>query len=236
MGMWGLVATAFVVGLSGAMAPGSLLVVVVTETVRKGFWAGPAVLAGHFVTEASMVGLLALGLGRVLAYRAAFGVIGLVGGAMLFWFGWTAWKTARSATLSFDGRAVVSPGDGEAEAGGRPLPAGRTPDRRRGLWSAGVAGVAASISNPYWIFWWATVGAAYVAAGMSYGVAGPATFYVGHISADAVWYLLVSFAVSTGSRFLSGKFYRGILYACGMFLFLLGAHFLKVGFGSVTGR
>ncbi len=229
MGIWELVATAFVVGLSGAMAPGSLLVVVVSETVRKGFWAGPAALAGHFAMELGMVSLLALGLGRVLSDRAALGAIGLIGGFMLFWFGWSTWKTARSATLSFDGQAG-SPPDVDLTAPGTAVSRGGS------LWRTTLAGMAASVSNPYWILWWATVGSAYVAAGVRYGSIGPATFYVGHISSDAAWYVLVSLAVSTGARFCNDKVYRGVLYACGTFLFLFGAYFLKVGFGFVTGR
>ena len=112
MGIGSLISTAFVVGLSGAMAPGSLLVVVVTETVKKGFWAGPVAVLGHAVMEVIMVSLLALGLGQILSYHAALGVIGLVGGLMLFWFGWGTVKTARSATLDFDQAAKPDTGAG----------------------------------------------------------------------------------------------------------------------------
>lgn len=212
-----LIATAFVVGLSGAMAPGSLLVVVVTETVRKGFWAGPVVLAGHAVTEVIMVALLALGLGKILIYRSALGVIGLTGGIMLLWFGWGTWKTARSATLSLDAGTAATALRG-------------APRRRdKGMWSTALAGMVASVSNPYWVLWWATIGAAYVASGMKYGAIGPATFFVGHIASDTTWYVLVSLAISTGTRFVSDKVYRGVLYVCGAFLFLFGAYFLRLG-------
>ena len=68
MGILGLISTAFLVGLSGAMGPGSLLVVVVTETVRRGFWAGPSAIAGHAAVEIAIVCLLRVGLGKVLAH------------------------------------------------------------------------------------------------------------------------------------------------------------------------
>ena len=223
MGIGGLITTAFVVGLSGAMAPGSLLVVVVTETVRKGFWAGPAAVMGHALMEFIMVSLLALGLGKILAYRAALGITGLVGGLMLFWFGWGTWKTARSATLDFDRPSATTP-------------AALSPTRKD-LWGTALAGMAASISNPYWILWWATIGAAYVATGMtSNGVLGPTTFLAGHLAADIAWYALVSLAISTGVRFFTDRVYRGILYVCGTFLFLFGAYFLKVGLAFVAGK
>ncbi len=219
MGIGGLLSQAFVIGLSGAMFPGSLLVVVVTETVRKGFWAGPATVAGHAVMEAIMVFLLSLGLGQILSNHAALGVIGLLGGLMLFWFGWSTVRLARSATLDLDQAAK-----GQSRAG------------TRGLTSTAVAGMAASISNPYWILWWATVGAAYVASGMtSHGPLGAATFLTGHLAADMSWYVLISLALSTGARFFNDKIYRGVLYVCGAFLFIFGAYFLKTGIQFVLG-
>lgn len=213
MGIGSLLTTAFVIGLSGAMAPGSLLVVVVTETVRKGFWAGPAAVAGHAVTEVIMVFLLSLGLGRILSHQTALGIIGLLGGVTLFWFGWGTLKFARSATLDFDKAA-----SGQSRAGAP------------GLASTAVAGMAASLSNPYWVFWWATIGAAYVASGItSAGTVGAAAFLTGHLAADLLWYVLVSLGLSTGAKFFNDKVYRGVLYVCGAFLFIFGGYFLKSG-------
>lgn len=215
MGILGLISTAFLVGLSGAMGPGSLLVVVVTETVRRGFWAGPSAIAGHAAAEIAMVCLLRVGLGKVLAYGQVLGTVGLLGGAMLFYFGYGTVKTARTATLSLN----------VGEAGtGKPTIRGL-----KGFVSTAVAGMAASISNPYWIIWWATVGAAYVATSSGYGPIGPAAFFTGHIAADLAWYSLVSLAIATGTRFFNDKVYRGILFVCGTFLFLFGAYFLKLG-------
>ncbi len=218
VGILGLISTAFVVGLSGAMGPGSLLVVVVTDTVKRGFWAGPAAIVGHAAAEIAVVALLRLGLGKVLAYEKVLGAVGLIGGAMLFYFGYGTVKTARNATLSLE-RAAESARTSGTGSG-------------KGLLSTAIAGIAASISNPYWILWWATVGAAHVATSTSYGAFGPAAFFAGHIAADFAWYSFVSLAIATGTRFFNDKAYRGILFACGIFLFLFGAYFLKLGMES----
>ena len=227
------------------MGPGGLLVVVVTETFRRGFWAGPAAIAGHAAVEVAMIFLLNLGLGKVLAYEKVLGAIGLIGGVMLFYFGYGTLKTAKVATLALgtqEGTSSGSPpenGAASEPAGMRPRDASeRRDDFRAGLRTKGfagtaVAGMAASISNPYWIIWWATVGAAYVATSAGYGVAGPATFFVGHIAADLAWYSLVSFAIATGTRFFNDRVYRGILYVCGSFLFLFGAYFLRLGVSNL---
>ena len=220
MGIWGLISTAFVVGLSGAMAPGSLLVVVITETVKKGFWAGPAAGGGHAATELLMTVLLAQGLARALSYPAVLGIVGLLGGLVMMWFGWGTWKTAKVATLAFDKGPVLS--------------SSSTRDGGGSLWKTALAGAAASVSNAYWVLWWATVGAAYVAAALGKGTVGPAAFYLGHILSDFAWYAMVSLAVSTGARFLNDKVYRGVLYVCGAFLFVFGAYFLKTGYGFIA--
>ena len=54
--------TSMIVGVSGAATPGPLLIVNITETARRGFWAGPAVALGHSLLELVTVALLSLGL------------------------------------------------------------------------------------------------------------------------------------------------------------------------------
>ncbi len=225
MSIVGLMVTAFVIGLSGAMAPGSLLVVVITETVRHGFWAGPLAVAGHALVEMIVVVLLSLGLGAFLAYDSVLGVIGLLGGLTLFYFGYATWQTAKTATLSLDSAS-------SQQAAGF---TGQRQQRYDGPLRTAAAGIAASVSNPYWIVWWATIGAAYVGTGAKIGPLGPVTFYLGHIASDLVWYTLISWAIATGRRFINDKLYRAVLCVCSVFIVLFGAYFLRLGFRFVTG-
>jgi threonine/homoserine/homoserine lactone efflux protein len=89
-----------------------------------------------------------------------------------------------------------------------------------------IAGAAVSISNPYWILWWATVGLMFFSALASNAFVIVGAFYLGHISGDIIWYMLVGGAVSTGRKLLSPKVYRAIIGVCGVFLIWLGATFL----------
>lgn len=224
-GLAGLFATAFIVGLSGAMAPGSLLAVGVSESLRRGFWAGPLITLGHALLELLMVVILVLGLGQFLEYPQVLGFIGLAGGAMLLWFARATWETA--------GR---SPSIQELQNAGSSLeaaPAGRA--RQRDCLRVVSAGIAASIANPYWILWWATIGAAYVATAVNYGPLGVTVFYCGHISSDFAWYSLVSWTVASGKRLINDRVYRNIMYACSVFLFLLACYFLQLGARFVLG-
>ncbi len=216
LGITGLLVTAFVIGLSGAMGPGSLLVAVITETMRYGFWAGPVAILGHAAVEIVVVALLSLGFGTFLAYDTVLGAVGLLGGLTLLYFGYGTWRSAGTATLDFNMPKITSP-------------TSKTADTTGGRMHTAALGIAASVSNPYWIIWWATVGATYVAAGTKLGPIGPITFYIGHIAADFAWYTLVSWACATGKKFINDKAYRAILYTCSILVFVFGAYFLQLG-------
>ncbi len=45
----------FVIGLSGAMAPGPLLTITIAESIKRGPWVGPLIVLGHGVLELTMV-------------------------------------------------------------------------------------------------------------------------------------------------------------------------------------
>ncbi len=203
MQLWllaGIPVSSFIVALSGALMPGPLLTVTVSEAARRGFWAGPLIIVGHALLEAALVLTLLAGLGVWLHRPVVLGTVGLLGAGMLGWMGVGLLKASRHSVLQFDP---------EAEAGMHPV----------------VAGVLMSAANPYWLIWWLTIGLGYVLFSMKYGLLGVALFYLGHILADFAWYTLVSGAVAQGRRFLSDRYYRGFLAGCGVFLFGFGGYF-----------
>ena len=204
--------TAFIVGLSGALMPGPLLTVVIGQAVGRGFWGGPRAVAGHGFLEASVVVALALGFGRALSQPVVTGSIGVAGGLVLVWL---AWQTGRGA-----GRVA----DQLSDLGG-----GLTGQVPAGLTDPFWAGLAASAGNPYWVLWWATVGAGYVATALGQGPGAVAAFYGGHILSDAVWYSAVAGAVVGGRRLLGRAGFKLILISCAVFLAGLGLYFFASG-------
>jgi len=92
-----------------------------------------------------------------------------------------------------------------------------------------LAGILTSISNPFWMLWWATIGLGYITLSLRSGYIGLTSFFTGHILADLVWYSLIAAAVAGGKKFLSDGVYRAILVACGVFLVGLGGTFLYYG-------
>lgn len=80
--------TSFLVGLSGALAPGPLLALDIREPTARGFWAGPYIATGHSLLELLVVVLLAVGLLRFIEGGVAFSVIAICGAIFLLWIGW----------------------------------------------------------------------------------------------------------------------------------------------------
>ncbi len=215
MGIGGLLATAFVVGLSGAMMPGSMLVVNIGEAARRGWLAGPLVVLGHALLELILVIMLVLGLETTLSRPVVAAGIGVVGGLVLLWMGYETVKGAYTGTVSM---AAVDAAATAAATG-----------QGSGWWRPPVAGAVASLSNPYWLLWWATIGAGFVVTAGAQGPVAVSAFYIGHISADLFWYTLVAVIVATGKRFMTDTLYRGILGTCGVFLIILALYFLNQG-------
>ena len=85
MGEWlAVAAVAFGVGLSGALSPGPLTILAMREGARRGWVAGPFATAGHAVTEAITIVLLALGLSAYVGPESSVTTaISLIGGLVL---------------------------------------------------------------------------------------------------------------------------------------------------------
>ncbi len=206
----GIFISSFTVGMSGALMPGPLMTLTITESSRRGFWAGPLLIAGHAVLEGALLVLLLAGLGPILRRDMVVGAVGLVGAGILLWM-------AAGNLLALPRLKLQL----TASGGG-----GRSPV---------LAGALVSLSNPYWVLWWATVGITYLNLSQRYGTVGLVCFYAGHILSDLLWYSLLSLGIARGRRFLSDSAYRLIVGACSLFLVGLAAWFAIRGAGRLFG-
>jgi len=189
----------FVIGLTGALAPGPTLVATINASINGDWMTGLKVSLGHAIVELFIIILILLGLATIaLPYTS---VIAGVGGIALIVFGALTIMGSRQATMSASPNQPVS--------------------------NPYVAGLVTSAANPYFWIWWLSVGSAMVIAGLEGGLVLAGAFMIGHWSADTVWYTLVSSGVSQGRTFLSDTAYRNIMIFCGIFLILFGIYYLS---------
>jgi threonine/homoserine/homoserine lactone efflux protein len=201
--------SSFIIALSGALMPGPLLAVTIRDTSRRGFVAAPLLVLGHGILELGLLALLILGLAEWLKGETATIAIALAGCGALLWMAVGMAREVRS--LRFDAGTAKKESVQAGEAGGYLRPV--------------ADGVIASISNPYWSLWWATIGLGYLALSRGQGLSGVAFFFAGHILADAAWFLFVGLTVSAGRGWFTDRIYRGIVGACAGFLFFFALSF-----------
>jgi len=188
----------FLIALSGALAPGPLLAVVIAETPRRGFKTGPLVIVGHGILETIMVVLLLLGLSKFLNTPFLIKITGTLGSVILFYFGVKLLITTPEIELSSPAKSS------------RNLP---------------LLGITMSLANPYWTIWWLTIGLGLLLTAQKVGLIAILFFFLGHILADFTWYSLVSFSISRGKKLLTAKRYKILITLCGLTLISLGIYF-----------
>ena len=201
----------FIVGFSGAMMPGPLLAVGISETPKHGWRTGPIITVGHAIAEIGVVLVLMLGVVAIAHNSTVTKIISIVGGVALIFMGvMMFWDTIKNK-VSYD--TVNS-----AEKVKSRLLAGK--------------GITATLSNPFWWVWWGTVGLALLVDSQQAGIKGPVVFYFGHILSDLVWYSAVSIILWQGRKLLMGTPLKVLLSGCALFLIYLGVKFLWGGIAA----
>jgi len=189
----------FVIGLTGALAPGPTLVATINASIAGDWTTGLKVSLGHVIVELFLVILILLGVATVaLPYTST---IAGIGGIALVAFGALTIAGSRKATL----------GNSQVQTVANPY----------------MAGLVTSAANPYFWIWWLSIGSAMVIAGLQGGLVLVGALMIGHWSADTVWLTLVSTGVSKGRTIVSDTAYQKIMILCGIFLMLFGMYYLS---------
>jgi threonine/homoserine/homoserine lactone efflux protein len=194
-----MVLLGFIIGLTGALAPGPTLVATINASIAGDWTTGLKVSLGHAIVELFLVILILLGLATVALPYAA--VIAGIGGIALVVFGILTITGSRKATM-------------------------RTPQVQMAA-NPYMAGLVTSAANPYFWIWWLSIGSAMVIAGLEGGLALAGAFMIGHWTADIAWYTLVSTGVSKGKTIFSDTVYQKIMVLCGIFLIVFGVYYLS---------
>jgi len=211
----GIFFTSFLVALSGALMPGPLLTVTITESAKRGFWIGPLMILGHAILEIGFILLILKGVGEFLMQDTILSGISFFGTAILLWMGLGMLKESKHITLP-KAEEAISESDQD--------------NKRPFLKNPITLGILISLSNPYWTVWWLTIGLAYIFMSIKFGITGVVVFFIGHILADFLWYAGISASVSFGSRFFTDRVFQVLVLVCGLFLVGFSFYFFHAGF------
>ncbi len=190
------------ISLSGVMMPGPVF----AAAVAKGYedrLAGIWIAVGHGLVEFPLIAILILGFANLLNIPTVTTVVGVAGGAVLVFLGVSM---------------ILRRADGMDT---RPMP-------QHPL----TLGVITTVSNPYWLVWWATIGLALILMVYPFALAGLIAFAVVHWSCDLGWTGFVSATVHRTRHFWTEGLRRKIFVAIGGFLVALGAWFTYAGLGG----
>lgn len=196
--------TSFIIALSGAIVPGPMMTVTISESSHRGAMTGPKMIFGHSILELVLVLALLSGLAPLLIRDDVFIIISLCGGTILLWMGISMLRSIPSLQLEKQ----------------------PTTKKQQNLI---VAGAVLSAINPYFLIWWASIGLGYIMHSLKFGLMGVAAFFIGHTLADLAWYALLSAGIAKGKRFLSDLIYKRLITCCSIFLIIFSCYFFFSG-------
>jgi threonine/homoserine/homoserine lactone efflux protein len=196
--VWVFFASAIVISLSGVLSPGPVL----AATVAKGYKderAGIKIAIGHGLVEFPLMALIVVSLGYIFENDLVKLAIGIVGGILLLVLGWSM---IRSRKIIADEKHEYIPYD--------PI----------------VAGALTSALNPYFLLWWATIGAVWILNAQYFGPIVLVFFAIVHWSCDLAWYTFASMLVFRTKHLWTPRVHEVIFGTFGIIMVAFGIYFL----------
>lgn len=163
----------FVVGLSGTMLPGSMLVYAVSSVLQGRVKNVILIVLGHMFIEAIMVILILSGLKQFIGSKMIFTAVSIVGGVALIAMGFQIISKANQMSISINKNTNFTSG-------------------------LILGGVFFTAFNPTFPTWWVSIGTSLLSRALLLGLLGVAILIIGHWLADFVWFSFVGFVVGKG--------------------------------------
>lgn len=175
---------AFAIGFSVASIPGPTIILITTETLRKGPKAGLATMTAPILMDALFMLPLGLLLQASLFSGRAAAFLGLIGAGFLFWLGLQSILAGvKKIPLKID------PGGSSAKSNQE--------------FPSFVKGVLTHLTSPYPYLYWGTVGAAFIRQGFeSGGTWAAAKFPLGFWLGASTFTLAVIYVMTRGKKML----------------------------------
>lgn len=189
-----------VLGLSAGFAPGPLLALVISETLRHDVKAGIRVALSPLITDFPIILLTLFFLPRLSDSATVLGVISLIGGCVILYMGYESFRPGEVNVQMRD------PGRGSL-----------------------VRGILVNALSPHPYLFWLTVGGTIMSGALEIGVAALAAFLCGFY-VSLVGAKVVTAVLTARSRaFLRGRAYLWIMRALGCALWALALLLFRDG-------
>ncbi len=188
----------FIISISGAMQPGPVTATAITMGVRNR-WAGVLLAIGHGIVEFPLMILIILGLGSIFQKTSSQIIIGILGGLALLYMAYGMFKASSSPAA-----------DQKGAKKDKPL----------------MAGIVLTISNPYFLIWWATVGLGLAITATNIGLHAFVLFTIVHWLVDLLWVTALSFASFHGTMLLGPAIQKRVMHVCAGAMLFFGLFFL----------
>jgi threonine/homoserine/homoserine lactone efflux protein len=204
--MLAALASGFLLGLSCGLAPGPLLMLVLSQTLRHGTREGCKVAVAPLLSDAPIIILTWLLVSRAAHYQAALAALSLAGGLFVIY-------------LAFDSF--------------RPVPMeNRGGESRPQSWFKG--GLVNLLSPHPWLFWM-TIGAATLARTTAVSTWAAAAFLLAFYACLIGSKLLLALVSGRCRNLLSSRAYALVLKSLGLLLALFGAILIRDGIQRLLG-
>jgi threonine/homoserine/homoserine lactone efflux protein len=187
-------------GLSAGLAPGPLLTLVISETLRHDYKAGIRVALSPIITDLPIILLTIFILGRLSGFHFVLGVISLIGGLVLLYMAYKGF--------------FVKVGDVALE--------GDTPKSL-------TKGIIVNLTNPHPYLFWLSVGAPTITKALNKGIwsAGAfiLSFYIFLVGSKVV----LALVTGRSKTFLTGRWYLYTLRFLAVLLCIFAVILIREG-------
>ena len=187
-------------GLSAGLSPGPLMTLVITTSLRDGFWQGLRVAIAPFLTDLPIILFSLFILKRLPAWSLT--MLGVAGSLYVVYLGWETIRAARHASLE----QLRASGQSSENLSRQSL----------------SRGALVNLLNPHPYIFWATVGGPTLLATLDQGAAYAVAFLVGFYTLLVGSKIGIAALIHSQSRTLSTAWYQRILAALGILLIALG--------------
>ncbi|NNG00861.1 MAG: LysE family transporter [Desulfobacteraceae bacterium] len=178
-------------GLSAGFAPGPLLALVISETLRHGIKSGIKVAVAPILTDLPIIGLTLLILSKVTHFSSLLGIISICGGVLVFHMGFAALKTSSIAFEVAD-----------------------TPENSL------RKGIIVNALSPHPYLFWTSVGGPITIKAFHVHLMAAVGFVISLYLLLVGAKIFLAFIVSRSRAFLSGKAYLFIMRCLGVLLMI----------------